>query len=233
MREIPILFNDEMVRAILDGKKTQTRRVVKWPAWVPEKDRIKILPTGICRVEDGRVVRRMRCPYGEPGDALWVREAWRITSMDGAFCPRRAAYRAGGERPLYVSTGQQGAEPPSYPVAALRSLWARESDPVKWCPSIHMPRWASRLTLRVTSVRVERVQGISDADIAAEGLTVTAPATETTPAIGYVDLPSGNRIHSTLRGCWEDLWTSVYGADSWSENPWVWAVSFRPEVRYA
>lgn len=217
MRERPILFSGEMVRAILEGRKTQTRRVISpQPAWdaVREEwtyeDRRGVSrwsgPMGpaACSLHYGLLPS---CPYGAPGDRLWVRETHAIVPA--------TAYRQ--------STGVRQIEDPSDPdmAAIYREGWER-SPPSRWRPSIYMPRWASRLLLEVEEVRVERLQAITEEDARAEGVQ---PA-ETTDgdlsfALGFADL--WDSINGKRPGC------------AWSENPWVWAVSFRrmEEVRDA
>jgi len=176
MTERPIIFSGPMVRAILDGRKTQTRRVVKNS------------PEGVC-------------PYGKPGERLWVRETW-ATSKSLEHCkPSGLAsgapieYRAGGT---------------NLPSDDSMFDWLRDRG--RWRPSIHMPRWASRITPNVTSVRVERVQDISNLGAFAEG----------TPDL---------RTHDNdwdLRDCYSHLWDSINAKRGfgWDSNPWVWVVGF-------
>jgi len=199
MTERPILFSGEMVRAILDGRKTQTRRVVKLPhnnplgAWeptvvggkgvcydkamtrpAPEEAAIWHTRTGDC----------LGCPYGQPGDRLWVREtfvgAGNLGVLYAADCPRG------------TESGVEGG----------------------WRPSIFMPRWASRLTLEITEVRVQRVQEISRGDAMEEGC----------PFANMADGPDP-------RDWFRDLWDSLNAkrGHGWDTNPWVWAITFRAE----
>lgn len=209
--EKPILFNSEMVRAILDGRKTMTRRVVKpmsknqaeWltpelinsvphgemikGGWQMHHPRADTDYMGV-HVEHDSPLGWVRCPYGQPGDLLWVRETFLIKLNGDAF------YRADD------------------PTA---SGWNSGSATTKWRPSIFMPRWASRITLRVFDVRVERVQEISVSDMRAEGVAY-GPAR-----------PGEFSIQSTVRE-WENLWDSINAKRgySWNSNPWVWVVSF-------
>lgn len=174
MKERPILMSAPMVRAILNGSKTQTRRAMK--------------PDGKLRIDvvspaDGGPPR---CPYGIPGDRLWVREAWAPHPQDTST----AFYRATVE-----------AEP-GFPV------W---SSP--WRPSIHMPRWASRITLEITRLRVERLQDITDEDLEREGLQEVIDA--------------GVDHDGTPRDAWRALWTAINGSESWTANPWVWVIEFK------
>lgn len=208
MTERPILFSDAMVRAILAGTKTQTRRVVVvrgspvsgafWDhaGWRPSIDedgaiRFRVGGPG---GEEAHGSPEVRCPYGAPGDRLWVRECFALHHAWDEHAPTR-----GG--------------------AASKRVWFRAHhdsgiiDGIgRWRPSIHMPRWASRLTLEVTSVRIERVQSITESDARAEGVTPDE--------LGDV---------SHWRAC-RVLWDSINGERpgcSWSANPWVWAVGFR------
>jgi len=193
MTERPILFSGPMVRAILDGTKTQTRRVLKKQPldvipclddWVGEKWAALLTrdpePHGTL----------FRCRYGVPGDRLWVRETFATNTLG---CPNGLTYRAD-------HLDMRGDGP---------------ANPIKWHPSIHMPRWASRITLEIVSVRVERVQDISTADIITEGLSTTLREYD---------------AECHLREQFETLWDSINGdksGRSWADNPWVWCIEFR------
>lgn len=190
MKERPILFSGPMVRAILAGTKTQTRRIVK-PQ--PPSRWNHLHGAVFCSGEHERSGgclgdAVLPCPYGVPGDRLWVRETW------GEFGPTIDAeqdfrYRA------------DGYQPPAGRV---------------WRPSVHMPRWALRITLEITDVRVERLQDISEESARAEG------------AIGWSErLPGRWDCRGTARDAFRDLWQSINGPDSWDPNPWVWVISFR------
>jgi len=191
MNERPIIFNGEMVRAILDGRKTQTRRVVK-PQ--PECDIPGAYfdaynggPQWNWWTEDNRLCNAhtiVECPYGQPGDRLWVRET---------FCRN---YRSG--RLIYRATEKMYNLP-------INS---------KWTPSIYMPRWASRITLEIKDVRVEKVRKISEKDAKEEGVV---------PSIVGDDLD-----HLKYRAAFQTLWNSInekrgYG---WDVNSWVWVIEF-------
>lgn len=198
MKERPIIFKPEMVRAILEGRKTQTRRVVqpqpaKWATTYNESiggnhfwcekptddDSMGHWPS----YEKG-----LRCPYGQVGERLWVREAFMAESHRPVHC------RADG--------------------------WGYEDDSTYgWTSPLFMPRWASRLVLEITSIRVERVQDISEEDAKAEGVTVHLDAVA---AAGMAkDTPSRMEF-------WH-LWNSIHGKDGhdWDANPWVWVVGFQ------
>lgn len=226
MKERPILFSGPMVRALLDGRKTQTRRVMKLvpPAdahevffWSGEDLRragwSNVSEPGLWARRNGRdgyVQHVGRCPYGTPGDRLWVREAWRA---DGQVDAERPADLSRGEPVLYEAD------------QSVRTFGCSMIGVGKLRPGIHMPRWASRLTLEITDVRVERLQDISEADAEAEGVRE--------PSIGPIHLYSPNgsgeidRAKAPALFLWEMLWKSINGSDSWDANPWVWALTFR------
>lgn len=203
MKERPILFSGAMVRAILDGRKTQTRRVAKEFAGRDDLDLIL-----------RRFPHQNGCPYGAPGDRLWVREAWQYYdwSEDGEPCIRYAADNAvawpqipaerDAQRLIDIWAGL------SAPENVAIDGWARDR---RWRPSIHMPRWASRITLEIESVRVERLQDISEADAEAEGVRNSLHL-------------QGGRF---ARDNFAHLWWTINGDGSWEANPFVWCVSFR------
>lgn len=208
MKERPILMNGAMVRATLAGTKTQTRRVVKpQPQMVTDR---AIQPW------DGDAAALLRlleqtgkaCPYGQPGDRLWVREAF-----SGPHIWERS------------DDDEVPAVPPSaWPKDSPIWYWAdgepTHGDWTKPRPSIHMPRWASRITLEITSVRVERLQEISEVDAAAEGMQFS------TDHIGPWS-GTGERWWDSARWAFKDLWLSINGPDSWTANTWVWVVEFK------
>lgn len=203
MKERPILFNDAMVRAILDGRKTQTRRIVKFPkgALLEEISKPWMRPT-VWLPEQGESVL-MDCPYGQTGDRLWVRETWQawheFNAMRAADIPEDAKLRI------------------NYP--ANGNTWD-----ARMRPSIHMPRWASRITLEITGVRVEQLQDISEADAQAEG--IAGPYD-----VGYsaYQVPGDSKPrYSTAAAAFETLWDSINsGSDAWDANPWVWVIEFQ------
>jgi hypothetical protein len=195
-KERPILFQGAMVRAILAGTKAQTRRLVKYPAAEGERGWHPI-PTGFQYLPGGSA--RPVCPYGRPGDRLWVRETW-------AYHLHAQASMRDDDGPwVYAADGQP-------------ALQMRLCD--RWRPSIHMPRCACRLVLEITDVRVERLRDISEADAMAEGIVQL-------PDQGF-GLRSGEHYHATdPRQSYLSLWESINGEGSVEANPWVWAVSFR------
>lgn len=184
----PILFNGQMVRAIIEGRKTQTRRIVgnMHQDYVDVDD-----GRGVVGWVDNCTGREVvnypkRCPYGQPGDRLWVRETWGQTIED------TVCYRA--DEPMSIVT--------------------------RWRPSIHMPRWASRITLEVVAVRVERLQDISEEDAISEGV-------EDLPfAYGY-PVNGKTALADSAESAFKNLWESINGPGSWGENPWVWVIEFR------
>ena len=187
MKERPILFNGPMVCAVLDGSKTQTRRIMREQVCAPGI--VQIARPGYCEIinEYGVHIPGFHCPYGEPGDRLWVREAFCASSFYDACKPSEI-----------------------YPGAGLRYPADGPSIGCKTRPSIHMPRWASRITLEITGVRVEQLNDCSDSDALAEGVDRT-----NTSITGYA------------RERYQRLWESINGVGSWNANPWVWVVEFR------
>jgi hypothetical protein len=199
-----------MVRAILAGTKTQTRRPVA-PGGAPvHHDRTegtwRCLPphddVWVYMVE--RDVRGgvVRCPFGVPGDRLWVREAFNVL-VDLEPGKDVVVYRASCDADRFDYVHSDGT------LSAI--------DVNRWKPSIHMPRWASRLTLRVTDVRVERVRDITEADAKAEG-------------VGPATLRFDGPAREDFRVGFASLWSATYGPESWTANPWVWCVSFVKEA---
>lgn len=210
MRERPILFNGAMVRAILDGRKTVTRRVVK-PAPVGEM-------TWNTGTIGGHVetwtddLRMFECPYGLPGDRLWVRESWQLHEKFTDNCV--VVYKA-NERHSWTEFHRR------YPLEVARGVPARPFQAHGFRPSIHMPRWASRIMLEITDVRVERFQAITYEQAAAEGVHRHNRMWSATD--------EGGSCHKYPEPAFRDLW-EITGGD-WSANPWVWVVEFnRVEV---
>jgi hypothetical protein len=207
----PILFSGPMVRAILNGRKTQTRRVVKWPLrFRSDGTKRRIYSERDISEMNERLVTWTRhplfqfCPFGQVGDRLWVRETW----APHADVPREAIYRCdrGGD---YQDT---------------------VTDGFRWRPSIHMPRWASRITLEITGIRVERVQDITEEDAKKEGVeSVKYGSVWFWKAYGHNPIPGGGELVATrdAKRSFQTLWTSINGPGSWGLNPWVWVVEFR------
>ena len=201
MTERPILFSAPMVRAILNGEKTQTRRLLK-----PQPQMVTDMRTQPWEGPADALLALMTkagktCPYGQPGDQLWVRETWGL--------------HAYGDDTDWVK-GSCTSLDLEDSVITYRADWGPMQESCHWRPSIHMPRSASRLSLEITSVRVERLQDISEADARAEGAD---EAFDTDG--GYKHHPLGN-----YRDGFAKLWTEINGSESWAANPWVWVVEF-------
>lgn len=201
MKERPILFNAPMVRAILEGRKTQTRRVVKG---VDGRNWISGLPGGFgMHILDPRAW--IKCPFGQPGDRFWVRESFRFWQAEPApdTYEFRMRFEADGiER--HVEDGE------------IPFGWSFRQNG-RLIPSIHMPRWASRITLEIVDVRVERLQKISEADALFEGIPCPAPVLKS----------SENPWDYPPSAAFRELWESLNGPDSWKANPWVWVIEFK------
>lgn len=223
VKERPILFSGPMVRAILDGRKTQTRRLVKlrdpsgtysthdevgWPYSADEAGDWSPDP----------------CPYGETGDRLWVRESFAPVPCSGG-CEK---YPEGFD-PKVASVHQPNAPDTGW---RYRATWEK-SHGGHWKPSIHMPRAACRIVLEVTGVRVERLLDISRDDAFAEGVEAVNPYKLTPdlppgmPACFRDYQDSGNWFSADPVASFRSLWKSINGAASWAQNPWVWVVKFR------
>lgn len=225
MKERGMIFNAEMVRALLSGRKTQTRREVKlnldiaylattyyWATSLAAnhyqgltEEQIQQKAESLRGVihpvilGNGQMVSII-CPHGKPGDRIWVRET---------FCPVDDTQYGGEKWVDYRATPRyEASHPAGWDVAP------NDAEALKWRPSIHMPRWASRILLEITNVRVERLNSISDADAKAEGCCYGrgggVPDFAVTPADHF-----------------PTLWASIYGEESWKANPWVWVISFK------
>ncbi|MBD1590297.1 hypothetical protein [Pseudomonas typographi] len=219
VKERPILFSAPMVRAILAGEKTVTRRVAKprkWPSLLDES-----WSDGYVLDEGNREWLMRDNPYGQPGDRLWVRETWGVISHDFDehgnmvdWAPDRPAQeiremRFG--RGYYTGHVIYAADGPAE--------WAGDDDGggeprSAWHPSIHMPRIASRILLEITDVRVERLQDISEEQAEAEG-------------VGFLRAAPDFDETLTAKQLFEILWDHINGEGAWKANPWVWCVSFR------
>lgn len=179
MKERPILFSAPMVRALLDGSKTQTRRICK------TGDRLESVFYGNKR-------------FGAPGDRLWVRESWGAHFMWDTVRP--------------ISIPNDGKSCVFYQADGAIVGGCSATQRKRWRPSIHMPRWMSRITLEVVSVRVERLQDITETDAMAEGVEWKDHA---------------GLAKYTARKLYQTLWLLINGLDSWEANPWVWVVEFK------
>lgn len=203
MKERPILFSGPMVRAILDGRKTQTRRIMKpQPTydgfWWSHKG---YSCGGEKQFRDG-LPMFVGCPYGKVGDRLWVRET---CCSDGWS----VHYLADNDHREFGETRYDD-------VIKLHHYSGGFSRQV---PSIHMPRWASRITLEITGVRVERLNEISEADAYSEGVNIPS---------GQSFASNGNpELRNEARCAFQSLWNSINGPESWAANPFVWVIEFK------
>ena len=225
IKERPILFSAPMVRAILDGRKTVTRRPVKgcqlpaedasvavgerhrWMAIAQRDPRYGFGVFGATEAECAKELEEFApCPYGRRGERLWVRETW--------YCDHNEVMCGPYLKPDDLDVSE--ARDDGTLVYAADGLTPYEADQPVWKPSIHMPRWASRILLEVTDVRVERLQDVSRADIRAEGLLCP-------PELASDDVSPNYR--DWYPAAWRELWESTGG--DWNANPWVWVVEFK------
>ena len=217
IKERPILFSAPMVRAILEGRKIVTRREIK------PRMRSADIQFELHQQTDGSwrpmhtfdescmdnqgTEHPIVCPYGKPGDRLWVRETW--------YCNHFEVQQGPYLQPADMTDLDQAREDGELAYAA-DGLTPYEQDQPTWKPSIHMPRWACRILLEITDVRVERLQDISRADIRAEGL-------QCPPELASDDVSPNYR--DWYPAAWRELWESTGG--NWDANPWVWVVEFK------
>lgn len=250
MKETPILFSGPMVTAILSGRKTQTRRVM-----LPQPDLgDTALRTGMGKITphpfaEGWLLERwekqersfsnfgrceilkIACPYGKPGDRLWVREKWASPEKDKSK-PGRIAYDADGVCGCWIGHGEDrhfichgrvlhaSGFHENFPAEGSTTRGLGQYSDIRsgeypsykfgWRPSIHMPRWASRITLEIVSVRVERVKDISRGDAMEEGCP-------------FPNMADGENPVEWFGG----VWRSINGIGSWNANPWVWVIEFK------
>lgn len=213
MRARPILFSAPMVRALIEGRKTQTRRVVSEKNLLggpPEKWLLK------------------QCPYGKPGDLLWVRETYALENT--------LEYHGEVEKPkdrpfkdceeFWVIPHYRATEPDAMILEPDEST--NDFIKTKWRPAIHMPLWASRLTLQIKNIRIERLQDISVKDVIEEGIRFKKVKDKIFYELfGWVD-EIGEPVYACeyARETYRDIWESLHGKTSWKENPWVWVIEF-------
>ena len=241
MTERGMIFNSEMVRAILDGRKTQTRREVKlnldiaclattydWATSLSAnhyqgltEEQIQQKAESLRGVihpvilGNGQMVSII-CPHGKPGDRIWVRETFQGPLFDydlmDSYCKDPTPF----EKPEFCVYKADGVPAPEF-------YDADDELHCCWRPSIHMPRWASRILLEITDVRVERLNTISEKDAAAEGVPPAGSLLPDYP--GTFLTPKGD--FATAKVAFQRLWESIYGAENWLANPWVWVIEFK------
>lgn len=204
-----MIFNAEMVRAILSGQKTQTRRIMKAQP-VLNGSFYEVYGAGWSKgvksvpAVNGHSLSN-NCPFGAVGDRIWVRETWQGPLVDFEHSDdllRNAEKYENPENCVYKADG----------VPAPEFYDADDNLRCCWRPSIHMPRWASRILLEITNVRVERLNDISEEDARSEGVTPTP-------------LPAEKLVGGKL--AFAELWASIYGYENWQANPWVWVIEFK------
>jgi hypothetical protein len=238
MKTRPILFSAPMVRALLAGTKTQTRRIIRDAP--DEATKLRLDGRGILQsfigdmmdlpethpeawhlvVGDHGCETPVRCPYGVTGDSLWVREKFCqryddngnfVYNAAGNLDPSCCYYAATCDEQIVAGDGDGGTR------------YRKDgSEASPWTPSIHMPRWASRLTLAITDVRVERLQDISEADAIAEGLSHVDDGCSEWGIMG-----NAGSWSEDPRVAYRALWESINGPGSWDLNPWVWVLAFK------
>ncbi len=232
--EHPILFTGEMVRAVLGGSKTQTRRVVKLDDfgvsdtlgydWRYRDKRMLWNEVTHCHL-------MARCPYGQPGERLWVRETWAsFTDDQSGAC---VVYKADNEARAMLCDCSGEGDPCGIGNRVEIAKMLEFAPIQKWKPSIHMPRWASRITLRVTDVRLERLQDIGEEDARAEGVDDWWKAHRDNASVGKeVRMRCAYQRMSWSIAAFSVLWDSINakrddGRYTWDMNPWVWVIEFK------
>ncbi|MEH5098929.1 morphogenetic protein [Atlantibacter hermannii] len=209
MKERGMIFNGEMVRAILDGRKTQTRRIIS-------ERHLNLIDLGSqigecypleCGIdhENSQSYYREHCQFGKPGDRIWVRETYQGPLFDYEHMEAYLEDSSKFEKPDFCVYKADGKPAPEFSDAD-------DNLHCCWRPSIHMPRWASRILLEITDVRVERLASISQEDAAKEGYPANPE-------------PYGGSMDKWL--WFRQLWDSIYPEQSFSHNPWVWVIEFK------
>lgn len=239
MKERGMIFNSEMVRAILNGRKTQTRRVIKGvdgetsfnPEWDINGEEIFVVLGEKDRTGMNPVLGAISCPFGSVGDRIWVRETWGVVSHeldeDGRIQPWSPDRPATAIHEMPFGNGYYSGH--AIYAADGDFTWGDddgyEDGRSCWKPSIHMPRAACRILLEVIGVRVERLNGISETDAEAEGIDMEAlfDAQDCYDCIADQNMTG----RPTVTGAFKYLWESIYGEESWKANPWVWVIEFK------
>ncbi len=213
VRERPILFSKQMILALLSGAKTQTRRAIKCPQWFEgHLLHAKNEHGGYDVMSDHEGGEQMFCPYGKPGYQLWVKETHCLVADPGA---EPSEYR-GTHRGECVVVDYYASGPHT---RIMDRIPKGSANARRWRPSIFMPKWASRITLEIESVRVERLQEISDMDALAEGVTIRTDAHIASEYVHGAVSPAQFEYFA--------LWEAINGRGSWDKNPWVWVLTFR------
>lgn len=217
MTERGMIFNSEMVRAILDGRKTQMRRIIK-DCTVGRDPISKFIQVGKkfigCYPEDVPELIRECCPYGVPGDRIWVRETFQGPLFDFEQMEAYQEDSSKFKKPEFCVYKADGKPAPEF-------FDADDNLHCGWRPSIHMPRWASRITLEITGVRVEQLKSISEEEARSEGVA------RLREGFWKHYQPGWTQHQLSARGSFATLWDSIYGFGDWDRNPWVWVVEFK------
>ena len=212
IKERPILFSAPMVRAILEGRKTVTRRATKVQPHIDASGNFCVGSSNYGQDGYGKPVTKHFvngcCPYGKPRDRLWVRETW--------YCDHSEVMRGPYLKPDDLDVSE--ARDDGTLVYAADGLTPYEADQPVWKPSIHMPRWACRILLEITEVRVERLQDISEEQARVEGV-------HKQPTTDWYSVPGIDGVGTTPRSAFANLWQTTGG--DWDANPWVWVVEFK------
>ncbi|HEM8551812.1 TPA: hypothetical protein U2Q38_000096 [Citrobacter koseri] len=216
-KEHGMIFNGEMVRALLDGRKTQTRRIMKnQPAgdYPDTPALVRNVGPGFQWYGGYGESSIFNCPFGAVGDHIWVRETFQGPLVSEELFEEYLTHPEKFEMPQYCEYSADGGAKPEY---------CDLDDNLRhgWRPSIHMPRWASRILLEITDMRVERFNDICEEDAQAEGVA------QLRGGFWQHYQPSWTQHQLSARGSFVTLWKSIYGEESWHSNPWVWVIEFK------
>lgn len=225
MTERGMIFNGEMVRAILDGQKTQTRRIVNWRG-LSEGLNLNFSGLKVCEYPTGWVIESeirtstewrcqpTPCPFGVVGDRIWVRETFQGPLFDFEQMESYQEDSSKFQTPEFCVYKADGKPAPEF-------FDADENLHCCWRPSIHMPRWASRITLEITGVRVEQLKSISEEEARSEGVA------RLREGFWKHYQPGWTQHQLSAKGSFATLWDSIYGSGEWDRNPWVWVIEFK------
>ena len=218
-----------MVRAILEGRKTQTRRIIK-PQPIRVYDNVPYQPhffdvegeTNIIRTDktpDGKqVIRPIKCPFGQPGDRLWVRETVQVFGR----LTKNGFTDSGKQKWEFLASPDRLVK---YAGDFVQSPKNKTDRGYYTRPAIHAPRWTSRITLEITDVRVERLRDISETGAVAEGVEVVGENIHKQPV--YKDYVTYGMAWSSAVRSFQSLWQKINGDGAWEQNPFVWAITFK------